>query len=68
MSSNEKFEKAIASGAYDRAIDRVNEAYEAEDYDKYEDLIERYSARFGVSYNFFEDACTDVRYWGRDIG
>lgn len=56
--------------AFYNAIDRVNDAYWAEDYDKYEELIERYAKRFskwGYDYNSFEDSCTDVRMWGHDV-
>ena len=52
---------------YERAIDRVNDAYMSEDYDKYEELIERYTKRFGYDYNQFEDACTCARMFGHGI-
>lgn len=53
--------------AYERAINRVNDVYMSEDYDKYEELIERYAKRFGYSYNQFEDACTCARMFGHGI-
>lgn len=49
-----------------RAIDRVNKAYNAEDYDTYEQLLERYARKFGKPIGQFEDDCTDVRLYGRD--
>ena len=52
---------------YENAIDCVNDAYISEDYDKYEDFIERYSKRFGYTYNQFEDACTMARMFGHEV-
>lgn len=49
-----------------RAIDRVNKAYNAEDYDTYEQLLERYARKFGIPMWQFEDDCTDVRLNGKD--
>ena len=47
-----------------RAIDRINQAYWDEDYDRYESLLERESRRFGFDQNLFEDIATDVRLFG----
>lgn len=49
-----------------RAIDRVNKAYDAEDYDTYEELLERYARKFGKPVWQFEDDCTDVRLYGKN--
>ena len=49
-----------------RAIDRVNKAYDAEDYDTYEQLLERYARKFGKPMWQFEDDCTDVRLFGKN--
>lgn len=48
------------------AIKKVNAAYMAEDYDRYEDLIERYSKALGIKEWQFEDDCTDVRMFGEN--
>ena len=52
---------------YEKAIDKVNAAYDGEDYDKYERLIERYAKLFDYTYNQFEDACTYARIYGHGI-
>lgn len=52
---------------YEKAIDKVNAAYDTEDYDKYERLIERYAKQFDYTYNQFEDACTYARMYGHGI-
>lgn len=49
-----------------RAIDRVNRAYNAEDYATYEELLERYARKFGKPVWQFEDDCTDVRLYGKN--
>lgn len=51
--------------AFYRAIDRVNKAYDAEDYDTYDELLERYARKFGKPVWQFEDDCTDVRLYGK---
>ena len=43
----------------------INHAY-YHDIDSYEDLIERYAARLGVSYEWLEDTATCVRHRGWD--
>lgn len=55
-----------------RAVDMINEAYDAfgvddELFDQYEDRIEYYAKKLGVSYNWLEDCATDARMygWGR---
>lgn len=52
--------------AFYRAIDRVNKAYDTEDYDTYEELLERYARKFGKPVWRFEDDCTDVRPYGKN--
>lgn len=52
-----------------RAIDRVNAAYESEDYELCDTLLNRYWKKFGYrNVGQFEDACTDARIFGRGIG
>ena len=52
-----------------RAIDRVNAAYESEDYELCDTLLDRYWKKFGYrNVGQFEDACTDARIFGRGIG
>lgn len=48
------------------AIRKVNAAYMAEDYDRYDDLIERFSKSLGIPAWQFEDDCTDVRMFGEE--
>lgn len=48
----------------ERDMMRVNDAYMSEDYDLYEDLIERYARKHGVEAWQFEDDCTDARILG----
>lgn len=54
-----------AQDGYDKeindAIDEVNEAYENEENWWYEELIDRYSSKFGYSYGRFEELCEDAR-------
>lgn len=50
-----------------QAIDSINRAYENEDYNSYENRIERWSKRLGISYNKLEDDATDVRMYGYDV-
>lgn len=53
--------------SYYKAIDAVNKAYNAEDYDTYEQLLERYARKFDEPVWKFEDDCTDVRLYGKDV-
>lgn len=48
----------------DDAADFVNNAYDREDYDLYERLLEHYSKKFGKDVGQFEDDCTDIRLLG----
>lgn len=50
--------------AFYRAIDRVNKAYDTEDYDAYENRLNRAAARFKKPYYQVEDDATDVRLFG----
>lgn len=47
-----------------KAIERINQAYWDEDYDRYESLLDLYSKRFVFDRNLFEDIATDVRLFG----
>ena len=54
-----------------RAVDMINEAYDAffvddELFDQYEDRIEYYAKKLGVSYNWLEDCATLTREYGWD--
>lgn len=52
-----------------RAIDRVNAAYEAENYELCDTLLDCYWKKFGYrNVGQFEDACTDARIFGHGIG
>ena len=51
---------------YERALLSINRAYDMEDYDLYEDRIERAAGKFYKSYNQVEDDATDVRLFGID--
>lgn len=49
---------------FERDINRANEAYMAEDYDRYEELLDRYARKYRKPVWQFEDDCTDVRLLG----
>lgn len=50
----------------EKATAKVNEAYEAEDYDRYEYLLDYYAPKFGKPRWQFEDDCTDFRLFGSE--
>ena len=49
---------------YEKALVRINRAYEDEDFDLYEERIARAAKRFGKPERQVEDDATDVRYFG----
>lgn len=49
---------------YEKALTSIVEAYENEDYDAYENRIERISSRFGKPAWQVEDDATDIRILG----
>lgn len=49
---------------FEFAINIVNGAYWAEDYDLYERLLEKYAQMFNKPVWQFEDDCTDARLFG----
>lgn len=49
-----------------RAIKCINDAYEKVQYNRYENCIERWSKKLGISYNKLEDDATEVRELGFD--
>lgn len=49
-----------------RLIRKANEAYEAGDYDRYEEMVERGQRMFGGCPGSFEDDVTDVRLLGEE--
>ena len=48
--------------AYENALTAINAAYLAEEYDKYEALIEKASNRFNKAEWIIEDDATDQRF------
>lgn len=63
-----KVSKDYIPDKYDYALDSINRAYIAEDYDAYEARIERTSKRFGYSYDKVEDDATMQRMFGAGSG
>lgn len=60
----------IVNGYYRKlgeAIDSNDDAAADKYGDLYENAIERYSEKFGYTYNQFEDACTCCRWFGHGI-
>lgn len=54
----------MATANIDRAtyaVNKINRAYMAEDYDRYERLIAYYANEFGIDENLMEDWATDIR-------
>lgn len=51
---------------YERCLMEIVSAYEMEDYDCYDFLIEDTARKFGMTYNQVEDDATDVRLFGID--
>ena len=49
---------------YEKALVRINRAYEGENYDLYEERIARAARRFGKPEWQVEDDATDARYFG----
>lgn len=49
---------------YYEDIESANKAYNAEDYDEYESILEKCANKYGMPMWQFEDACTDVRLFG----
>lgn len=49
---------------YEKALARINRAYDNEDYDLYEGRIERAAKRFGKPEWQVEDDATDARHVG----
>ena len=47
-----------------KELRKTNEALMNEDYDLYEELIEKYARKFNVSENLFEDWVTEAREVG----
>lgn len=56
--------KYTAASNIDDAADFVNDAYDREDYDLYESLLEYYAGKFNKPVWQFEDDCTDIRLLG----
>ena len=51
---------------YEKALVSINMAYESENYDAYENRLNRAAARFKKPVWQVEDDATDVRLWGVD--
>lgn len=51
---------------YEKALLSINRAYESENYDAYEMLLNRAAAKFKKPVWLVEDDVTDVRLWGVD--
>lgn len=51
---------------YEKALLSINKAYELENYDAYENRLNRAAARFKKPVWQVEDDATDVRLWGVD--
>ena len=51
---------------YEKALLSINRAYESENYDAYENRLNRAAARFKKPVWQVEDDATDVRLWGVD--
>jgi len=51
---------------YEKALLSINKAYELENYDAYENRLNRAAARFKKPVWLVEDDATDVRLWGVD--
>lgn len=49
---------------YEKALVRINRAYEDEDFDRYEERIVRTAKNFGKPEWQVEDDATDARYFG----
>lgn len=64
MSAEDFSELCEKHNMHVKAIRSINRAYEAELYDEYENRIEHWSKKLGISYDRLEDDCTDVRMYG----
>lgn len=66
MSAEDFAELCEKHNMHVKAIRSINRAYEAELYDEYENRLEHWSKKLGISYDRLEDDCTDVRMYGYD--
>lgn len=61
------FEERVFDTWTDKLVERIAQAYQKGDYDKYEDLLDEYSYNISNLRNMLEDRVTDYRIFGSHL-